>query len=102
MSDVLSFLIFLLTAGIPIIAIIGELHHQTPNSVWYSSVRSIICMGAILFMSNIFNPAYKPIVAHLGTIAFIFCVSCIQLYLELNNKSIADIIDRIKHQRKLH
>lgn len=102
MSDVLSFAIFLLTACIPTIAIVGELHHETPSSVWYSSVRSIICMGALLFMSTIINPAYKPLLSHFWIVLFIFGVSCIQLYLELHDKSISDIIDKIRHQRKLH
>lgn len=100
MSDVLTYLIFILTAAIPLIAIIGELHHSTPNSVAYSIVRSIICMGSLFFMSAVLNPAYHASISHLAIVALIFVISCIQLSLELRDTSIDEIIK--EHHTKRH
>ena len=101
MAEVFAYLTFILTAGIPLLAIIGELHHRTPTSVSYSIVRSIICMGALFFMSSILSLSYHGNLKDLLIVGFIFLISAIQFYLELHDEKIDDVFELHKNP-KIH
>lgn len=94
MENFLTYVIFVLTASIPVLAVIGELHHRTPTSISYSIVRSFICFGSLFFMSEILNPAYHVKISHLIMIGFIFFASIFQLYLEIHDETIDEILKR--------
>jgi phosphate/sulfate permease len=94
MSEFILVLTFVMTLMIPVIAIIAELSHTTPNSVSHSIVRSIICLACIVFLSQIIQPSYKPYISHFLSIGFIFIVSCAKLYLELNEHTVNKFIFR--------
>lgn len=102
MAELIAYLTFILTAGIPLLAIIGELHHHTPTSVSYSIVRSIICLGALFFMSSILNINYHGNVKDLLIVGLIFLISCIQFYLELHDERIDDVFEFPHKNTKIH
>lgn len=94
MVNVIIFLMFLMTVSIPMIAIIAELSKNTPNTVFHSTVRSIICIGSLLFLSQLLQLSYKPCFSHFFSISFVFIVSVIQLIFELNQTDITKILHR--------
>lgn len=99
MPDLLVFVTFVLTASIPILAIIGELHHRTPTTLFHSIVRSVICLASLFFVSEILNPAYHPKLQHLIIVSIVFMASCFQLYLEIHDETIDEFL---KHKKESH
>lgn len=102
MSELFAYVTFILTAGIPLLAIIGELHHHTPTSVSYSIVRSIICLGSLFFMSSILNITYHGNMKDMLIVGFIFLISCVQFYLELHGENIDDVFEFPHKNTKTH
>lgn len=102
MAELIAYLTFVLTAGIPLLAIVGELHHHTPTSVSYSIVRSIICLGSLFFMSSILSIGYHGNLKDLFIVGLIFLISCAQLYLELHDENIDDVFDLHNKNTKIH
>lgn len=102
-NELMSFgdvaLMFLFAASIPIIAIAAELSKRTPSSLAHSIIRSILCIGAIVFISIIMTPGYKATVYQFVSIGFIFLVSLIQGYVEMTGSKISDIFSKFIHKR---
>lgn len=102
-NEILSFgitaLMFVFASGIPIIAIAAELSKRTPSSLAYSIIRSILCIGAIVFISIIMAPGYTPSLYHLASIGFIFGVSLVQGYIEMTGSKLSDFISKFTHRR---
>lgn len=96
------FVMFLMTIAVPIIAIVAELSKSTPNTVFHSVVRSIVCIGSLLFLSQMLQRGYLPCGTHFLAVAFIFLVSCIELILEMNQTSLDKLIHKFKENRHTH
>lgn len=95
------FLMFLMTVGIPLIAIIAELSKTTPNSIVHSIVRSVICLGSLFFLSELLQVSYKPCASHFLSVLFIFSISLFQLFLEMNHTGIDKIIQKFKENKRV-
>lgn len=96
MADLTLFLLFIMTISVPVIATIAELSSTTPNSVFHSVVRSIICLGCLFFLSQLMQPHYVASAAHILTIFIVFIVSVVQLTLELHHTSIDKVLQKFK------
>lgn len=95
-NSIILFVMFLMTVSIPIIAIVGELAKTTPNTVFHSVVRSIICIGSLLFLSQLLQIGYKVNLPHFLAISFIFAISVFELNLEMNQTSFDKIFQNEK------
>lgn len=101
--ELLSFLViavmFVFSAGIPIIAISAELSKRTPSTLAHSIIRSCLCIGSLVFISIMMAPGYKATFYQFASIAFIFTVSLVQGYLEMTGSKFSDFISKFNHRK---
>lgn len=98
MTNVMQFMTFLFLLLVPVIAIYAELSRHTPNSIWYSSIRSVLCIASLIACAFVISPIYKANILHFMCALIFFSVSFIQLLLETNDMSYSDILHNLKDE----
>lgn len=102
MSSLLTTATFLMTVAPPVIAIIGELNQETPNTVAHSVIRSVICIGCLVFMSILMMPTYHESYLHLAILTAVTTVSIVQLHCEMHKRSASDLLLELFGKRSNH
>lgn len=102
MSTILATSTFLMTIAPPVIAIIGELNQDTPNTVAHSIIRSIICIGCLVFLSILMMTTYQESYLHLAIMTTVTTVSVIQLWCEMHKSSASHLLNELFGKRSKH
>lgn len=92
MVELSLILMFLMAISTPLMALISELYHKTPNGVIYSTIRSLICIGSILFIAVMLNPLYMVSLFDFASVSLIFSISLIQFICEIKGRSTVKIL----------
>lgn len=84
-NDAANFLLFSLSVGTVVLAILAELSHKTPTGFLYSLIRSIICISCIIFASLVLMPNHQVTALQFFSIGFVFLVSLVRFFYEMGS-----------------
>ena len=83
---------FAMAIATPLMALVSELYHKTPNGVLYSSIRSLICIGSILFLAIMINPMYSVSLFDFASVSTILEFFFFQFICKIKEKSAVQIV----------